>query len=107
VLETYIKGYHTADLFQLRVDAAVFDICLRKHSRQLHRKMVSVTNAERCRAVDVHGAVVSDVVHYGVSVAHNAADLGYVPVGRAQGFVQGGAVYTVESQELLFAEVPE
>jgi hypothetical protein len=42
LLKQYIEGYHTTDMYNFRVDAAVFDLCLRKHSKALHAKMANL-----------------------------------------------------------------
>lgn len=42
ILDLYMPDYHSVTLYQLRVDAAAFDVCLRKFARPLHRHMVEL-----------------------------------------------------------------
>ncbi|KAJ3372393.1 hypothetical protein HDU91_003439 [Kappamyces sp. JEL0680] len=39
ILDSYIPDYHSVNLYQLRVDAAAFEICFKKFSRQLYKHM--------------------------------------------------------------------
>ncbi|KAJ3272970.1 hypothetical protein HDV01_004876 [Terramyces sp. JEL0728] len=39
ILENYIPDYHSENLYQLRVDAAAFELCLKKFQRPLARHM--------------------------------------------------------------------
>lgn len=43
ILDIYMPDYHSVNLYQLRVDAAAFDICMRKFARPLQRHMSLVS----------------------------------------------------------------
>jgi hypothetical protein len=43
ILESYIPDYHSVTLYQLRVDAAAFELCLKKYLRPLSKHMSDLT----------------------------------------------------------------
>lgn len=42
LLDSYVPNYHSATLYELRVDAAAFEVCLKKTNRSLSKHLVTI-----------------------------------------------------------------
>ena len=84
-----MPDYHSVNLYQLRVDAAAFDICMRKFARPLQRHMSLVSrradgyftqflHVGRADAIDLYDSMVSYCIYNGLAVEDCVESLGHV-----------------------------
>ncbi len=81
ILETYIPDYHSVNLYQLRVDAAAFEICLKRYSSGLYKHMVIESGINMIDRIDtpyLYDPMVPYRLYHGPSMACSITGMGYV-----------------------------
>jgi hypothetical protein len=87
IIGDYIPGYHNNDLYQLRVDSAVFETCIKKYCGPYRKKVVLFVDLVGALAINVHDPVVYCIVYHGAPMVNRLASMGYVFMGWPQGII--------------------